>query len=60
MNEHRFWALVVFVSGLLMAGWNFYLLLSVHAGTADKVFRLLITGVILLITWVAYMQSKRK
>ena len=59
MSRETFWARVVFVSGILMAVWNSYVLFRVHAGWADKIFRALMIGVILLITWIAYGQSKR-
>jgi hypothetical protein len=59
MSNERFWARVVFFTGLAMLVWNAYLLVTVPAGWAEKIFQALMVLVIALITWVAYEQSKR-
>ncbi len=59
MEDRRFWAGFVWMSGLAVLAWNLYVLFHVHSRPADMIFRILMLLLIVLIIVVAYAQWRR-
>lgn len=60
MENQRFWAGFVWISGIVIFVWNVYVMFKTQGPWADRIFRVLMLLVILLITITAYAQWRKK